>query len=851
MADINASSSTMELEVLLGRSIICIIGGTLPTLASLGDSFLWRFFRLFTIAGLIGLSNRFTLIENANYRIFTAALVFVLGLVLDSVTTVVALNIMLHFNLPPYIRYLSFDATDAEIRGQFLLGAIPMGFYISTVLSIGHAGALWAFIWRVIVFGLPSIMLLYQIWSILVNQRRKEVLSHCLLKGLKRVFGTTAYVLLRSVEISKTLFDLTIAFLHQSEGLVIRLRQSSGEGPYRYKSLNVSRGGIQRGGKSTQKIRLLKLLRRKLFTKMECKLIIVNVNDAPPYEAISYTWGNEKPSIEIIVDNATLKVTPAVSEILEYRHSFIGTKLFWIDSICINQSDDDEKSQQVTLMKQIYSRASRVVVWLGPLKEAKDAYLAVEMLMTIFSRRMLLSTSLDDLYREFFIKGNPAWNSMVKLFQHPWFSRVWIVQEVAVGTTVHVMYGNTCTGWDDMAVAIRILADPRLFGPAQVPQLVPTSIMVEEATNNFPNAVVIADIRHTTQSNRPMTLSMALSLCYGLKASRIHDKVYAMLGIIWDTLPGYMTPDYSKPESKVYEDTMRYLLSRPAIAGVPHVLQFAGTGWPRSPEMEASNLPSWVADWGSPSPTPWLGAQSESWITRNAWAMQNLLVVQVMDGLSMLKVETVKVDKIRSLGTARWGSTNVTAASSMEIFTSWLREAKSMAQSSYGLSRPHEKFPYESFWTTLTGGDGLGTTSELSSSPPAEVLLGNIEAFWELNLKYNNLSSISEAERQTIAEQIVELGATVTPLSYRLAACCRGNRFCVTGEGHFAIVPPRTTEGDSIYFLRGLQSPFILREKDNLGENSVAHYEMVGSCYVDGMMDENRDGLVWEEYILE
>jgi len=73
----------------------------------------------------------------------------------------------------------------------------------------------------------------------------------------------------------------------------------------------------------------------------------------------------------------------------------------------------------------------------------------------------------------------------------------------------------------------------------------------------------------------------------------------------------------------------------------------------------------------------------------------------------------------------------------------------------------------------------------------------------------------------------------------------------VTGEGHFAIVPPRTTEGDSIYFLRGLQSPFILREKDNLGENSVAHYEMVGSCYVDGMMDENRDGLVWEEYILE
>lgn len=58
----------------------------------------------------------------------------------------------------------------------------------------------------------------------------------------------------------------------------------------------------------------------------------------PPYEAISYTWMDQESSIEIIVNHKALKVTPNVSEILEYRHSFTGTRLFWIDSICIYMS---------------------------------------------------------------------------------------------------------------------------------------------------------------------------------------------------------------------------------------------------------------------------------------------------------------------------------------------------------------------------------------------------------------------------------------------------------------------------------------------------------------------------------
>jgi hypothetical protein len=854
MARIGASLANEienELVIFLPRLLICIVGGVL---ACLGDSSLRPFLNLWVIAAVSWLLGLFASIENVLFRIFAALLVLALVHSLNSITIVLALIIICHFNLPPYIKWMSFEATDVEFRGQFLRGAIPMTFYVSTVLFIRYASTIWSFTWHATIFGLPSIIFSYQIWSRIVSQRGKEVFGDYLLKSLGWIFRVVGYRFLWTLETSKTLLDATIIFLDRLEAIVIRMRQQGVKGPYKYKRLKVLRDGTQRGT-TTRQIRLLRLLRRKPFTEMRCELIIVNIENAPPYEAISYTWRNEEPSIEIVVNEATLKVTPAVSEILGYRHSFTGTKLLWVDSICINQKNDPEKGLQVSMMKEIYSRASRVVVWLGPLKESKDAYLAVELLVTLDGIRSLFNLN-GDLYGDLVIKGNPGWYPMVRLFNNPWFSRVWVVQEVAVARTVHVMYGNTCFEWDFLAAGIEMLADPRFFGPAQVaqppksPRTTATVIHLEDMTNSFPNAAVIAGIRNNRWANRPMSLSTALSLCRGLEVGLPQDKVYAMLGVIWDRLPDYMATDYSKPASKVYEDTMRYLLSRPSTAGQPHVLQFAGTGWPRSPDMEKSNLPSWVADWGSPSPNGWLGMQSLMWASRKVWPTQHLLEAQVMDRSSILKVEAVKVDMIRSLGKKQWGSRDDTLESMIENYAGWLHEVKTMSQLSSGAPRAYDEVLYASVWRTLTGGgEDPFTTPEPSSCPPAE-LLAHLETFWELSLRYKNSSSISEAEKSIIAEQIVRMSATVIPWSCNIGSCYGGNIFCVTGEGHFATVPPCTREGDSIYFLNGLQSPFILREK-NSGQDSIAHYELVGSCYVDGMMEGNKDGLAWEEYLLE
>lgn len=89
----------------------------------------------------------------------------------------------------------------------------------------------------------------------------------------------------------------------------------------------------------------------------------------PGYFALSYVWGtgpDRHPSHEIILDNRRFPITATLYAALHSYRSFVPASIrFWVDAICINQADDDEKSAQVPLMRDIYHLAVSVLVWLG------------------------------------------------------------------------------------------------------------------------------------------------------------------------------------------------------------------------------------------------------------------------------------------------------------------------------------------------------------------------------------------------------------------------------------------------------------------------------------------------------
>lgn len=90
----------------------------------------------------------------------------------------------------------------------------------------------------------------------------------------------------------------------------------------------------------------------------------------PEYEALSYVWTSDRKGKIRIYDGKERKLYPvSISKDLESCLRKLRyddrTRCIWVDSLCINQVDDDEKSYQVSIMGEIYALASHVCVWLG------------------------------------------------------------------------------------------------------------------------------------------------------------------------------------------------------------------------------------------------------------------------------------------------------------------------------------------------------------------------------------------------------------------------------------------------------------------------------------------------------
>ena len=128
--------------------------------------------------------------------------------------------------------------------------------------------------------------------------------------------------------------------------------------------------------KHEQDIRLLYLLPGHARAPLSCTLRIVSLSELPDYEAVSYTWG--EPIFSALIEcfsKGQLPITENLSKALFHLRLANRLRVLWIDAICINQQDLDERSHQVTLLRDTFQRAKKVIVWLGEdTGEAKKAF---------------------------------------------------------------------------------------------------------------------------------------------------------------------------------------------------------------------------------------------------------------------------------------------------------------------------------------------------------------------------------------------------------------------------------------------------------------------------------------------
>ncbi|EXM07483.1 hypothetical protein FOIG_02493 [Fusarium odoratissimum NRRL 54006] len=170
-----------------------------------------------------------------------------------------------------------------------------------------------------------------------------------------------------------------------------------------------------------------------------CEPITVSIESAPSYEALSYTWGDpsRRESINMTTQGSEttqqFSVTSNCYSALKRLRYRDRTRVLWIDALAIDQSNVDERNYQVSLMSRIYSQAASVVVYLGESGDNSD--LAIAFIMECDGPSQG-TTSLS------FPKSDILMGALRNFFLRPWFTRVWVIQEVFLSTDKIIYCGE-------------------------------------------------------------------------------------------------------------------------------------------------------------------------------------------------------------------------------------------------------------------------------------------------------------------------------------------------------------------------------------------------------------------------
>lgn len=147
-------------------------------------------------------------------------------------------------------------------------------------------------------------------------------------------------------------------------------------------------------------IRLLKIMEAGAGQLARCTLRVFPLDTAPSYCAVSYTWGNPSDTTVIEINEMRKAVTLNCRYTLQQGYASDWKGYYWIDAICIDQSNDHEKSLQVAMMGDFYKGAAQVLACVGP--EADDSDFLIRFLGThrSFFERLLHHMAARKLYND-------------------------------------------------------------------------------------------------------------------------------------------------------------------------------------------------------------------------------------------------------------------------------------------------------------------------------------------------------------------------------------------------------------------------------------------------------------------
>ena len=514
--------------------------------------------------------------------------------------------------------------------------------------------------------------------------------------------------------------------------------------------------------------------------------VILTTDTPPTYEALSYVWGSTEDPLDIRIGPSgaeTLAITQNLAVALPYLRYEDKIRTLWIDAICINQQDLGERSRQVKRMRDIYSLADRVVVWLGPEKDNSAkvlhllSHLSSEIKVDFSTFLMTPATSVSAVHFSDLGKRLPYsiddLRGIDALICRPWFSRLWVWQEIGLAkNSPIVVCGTNTIPWASFRQAVFCLSIKKWdvhYSVALSDRLVKL-VEISEFSGN-------------------MSLGSMIRRTAACKCSDARDHIYAVQSLLpRSSTSSKIEPDYTKATAQVYQDLMVLY----ANSGKLNMLRYC--------ELKndvAMEMPSWVpnsADKDTAKSLHCVGTAS---------GHGNAVAGYQGDGvLSAAGVIFATISSVQEMA--------------------FQHTYKGIVDMIQRLSL--QKIEHLSY----VAGDSL------------------VDAFCRTlacNNFYNEYHppNTNYAKLKASRELVLALGLNE---SQKFAACkdtwkflnivwtyCPKRSFIITEEGYIGIASKATKPGDRVCVLLGSRVPLLLRETSGLQS------KVVGECYLHGIMN--------------
>ncbi|KAL2059835.1 hypothetical protein VTL71DRAFT_9990 [Oculimacula yallundae] len=505
-------------------------------------------------------------------------------------------------------------------------------------------------------------------------------------------------------------------------------------------------------------------------------------------------------------------------------------RLLWIDALCINQQDVNERNSQVQNMREIYSQADHVLIWVGEhfsggsaCQALLDFITELELLITMImethgsKNRKGIESALIEAYDVHLLR----WTFLRELLSRAWFGRVWVLQEVANAKRATLHAGSAKCNWDTIAAITRWLSMYDVNGPLNIRGTICSLRSVDMIWR-------ISRLKEDPRRALPRLIEVLVEsrLCMSTHAV---DKVYGVLGLVCTQDANSIPIDYAIEASDLYQRVAEKELSRTGL----EVLYYCT----KSEDSSTVGCPSWTPDWTQPCHhTPYfkLGYKaSAAGSSREQFRVAGPLLTakgRIVDRIQIVEllraIPNGPYFKSKTMNDSQIAVPATLEAISVDENTEDLQSESKDTDMNNDVFDNRSWFPnvmdiafpqkivtaesYEALWRTCccnrtSDGEIPGVDFAASFGDWTKAMMG---------LKLRDFENFQRKARR-FAESF--------------SLYCSNRRFFRCDSGRLGWGPDKMREGDVVGILHGASIPFILRPVGN-------RFEVIGDAYVHGIM---------------